>query len=119
MRKASSRAPLVGRRLGSVSREKEKKRKEAEERNSRYKQLKPLEKRLEEVESRLEVLMIENAQLYSKLAESNLYDADQKGHLIKTMEQQRDLKKVEQALMKEWDQLTISIEQIQKKQGSS
>ena len=35
------------------------------------------------------------------------------------MKQQRDLKKVEQALMKEWDQLTISIEQIKKKSGSS
>ena len=103
----------------SSSLEKEKKRKEAEERNSRYKQLKPLEKRLEEVESRLEILMMENAQLFSKLADPNLYDADQKDHLIKTIEQQKDLKKLEKELMKEWDQLTISIDQIQKKQGSS
>jgi len=94
--------------------EKERKRKEAQERNSRYKQLKPLEKRLEEVENRLEMLMMENEQLQSKLAESNLYQANQKNLLIATIEQQRDLKKVEQALIKEWDQLTMSIEKIQK-----
>ena len=43
---------------------------------------------------------------------------DQKDRLIKTMKQQRDFKKEEQALMKEWDHLTISIEQIQINQGS-
>ena len=100
---------------GSSSLEKERKRNEAEERNLRYKQLKPLEKRLAEVESRLETLMMENEQLHSKLAESLIYEADQKDRLIKTMTQQRDLKKVEKELMTEWDQLTISIEQIQKK----
>ena len=104
---------------GSSSIEKERKRNEAEERNLRYKQLKPLEKRLAEVESRLETLMMENEQLHSKLADSLIYEADQKDRLIKTMTQQRDLKKIEQALMNEWDQLTRSIEQIQKKQGSS
>ena len=104
---------------GSSSIEKERKRNEAEERNLRYKQLKPLEKRLAEVESRLETLMMENEQLHAKLADSLIYEADQKDRLIKTMTQQRDLKKIEQALMNEWDQLTRSIEQIQKKQGSS
>ncbi|MBC8282475.1 MAG: ABC-F family ATP-binding cassette domain-containing protein [Nitrospinae bacterium] len=93
--------------------EKERKRKEAEERNLRYKKLKPLEKRLAEVESRLEVLMMENEQLESKLAEPDIYESDQKDRLMKTMEQQRSLKEEEQALMKEWDELTISIEQIQ------
>ena len=34
------------------------------------------------------------------------------------MKQQRDLKKEEQTLIKEWDQLTMSIEQIQINQGS-
>ena len=63
--------------------------------------------------------MMENAQLFSKLADSNLYDVDQKDHLIKTIEQQRDLKKLEKELMKEWDQLTMSIEQIQINQGLS
>ena len=69
-----------------------------------------------EVESRLEILMMENEQLHSKLAESFIYEANQKDLLIKIMKQQRDLQKAEQALMKEWDQLTISIEQIQKNQ---
>jgi ATP-binding cassette, subfamily F, member 3 len=94
--------------------EKERKRQEAEERNLRYKQLKPLEKRLAEVESRLEILMGENEQLQSELADSNIYEADQKDRLMKTMEQQRSIKEEERGLMEEWDDLTRSIEQVQK-----
>ena len=94
--------------------EKERKRQEAEERNLRYKQLKPLEKRLVEVESRLEILMAENELLQSELADSNIYEADQKDCLMKTMEQQRNVKDQERGLMEEWDDLTLSIEQIQK-----
>ncbi len=94
--------------------DKDRKRKEAEDRNLRYKQLKPLEKRLMEVESRLEVLMIDNERLQSELADSSIYDADQKDRLMKTMEQQRILKEEEQVLMNEWDELTLSIEQIEK-----
>ena len=94
--------------------EKERKRQEAEERNLRYKKLKPLEKRLVEVESRLEILMAENELLQSELADSNIYEADQKDCLMKTMEQQRNVKDQERGLMEEWDDLTLSIEQIQK-----
>ena len=94
--------------------EKERKRQEAEERNLRYKQLKPLEKRLVEVESRLEILMAENELLQKELADSNIYEADQKDCLMKTMEQQRNVKDEERGLMEEWDDLTLSIEQIQK-----
>ena len=94
--------------------EKERKRQEAEERNLRYKKLKPLEKRLVEVESRLEILMAENELLQSELADSNIYEADQKDCLMKTMEQQRNVKGEERGLMEEWDDLTLSIEQIQK-----
>ena len=97
-----------------ISIEKERKRQEAEERNLRYKKLKPLEKRLVEVESRLEILMAENEQLQSELADSNIYEADQKDCLMKTMEQQRNVKDEERGLMEEWDDLTLSIEQIQK-----
>ena len=93
--------------------EKERKRQEAEERNLRYKKLKPLEKRLVEVESRLEILMAENELLQSELADSNIYEADQKDCLMKTMEQQRNVKDEERGLMEEWDDLTLSIEQIQ------
>ena len=95
--------------------EKERKRKEAEERNLRYKSLKPLEARLEEVENRLEILIAENEKLQSELADSGIYEADQKGRLMKTMEQQRNLNDEEQTLMKEWDELTLSIEDVQKK----
>ena len=94
--------------------EKERKRQEAEERNLRYKKLKPLEKRLVEVESRLEILMAENELLQSELADSNIYEADQKDCLMKTMEQQRNVKDEERGLMEEWDDLTLSIEQILK-----
>ena len=90
------------------------KRKEAEERNLRYKSLKPLEARLEEVENHLEILIAENEKLQSELADSGIYEADQKGRLIKTMEQQRNLNDEEQTLMKEWDELTLSIEEVQK-----
>ena len=94
--------------------EKERKRQEAEERNLRYKKLKPLEKRLVEVESRLEILMAENELLQSELADSNIYEADQKDCLMKTIEQQRNVKDEERGLIEEWDDLTLSIEQIQK-----
>jgi ATP-binding cassette subfamily F protein 3 len=94
--------------------EKERKRKEAEERNLRYKSLKPLEARLEEVENRLEILIAENEKLQLELVDSGIYEADQKGRLMKTMEQQRNLNDEEQTLMKEWDELTLSIEEVQK-----
>ncbi len=103
----------VSERSVASSIEKDRKRQEAEERNQRYKQLKPLEKRLAEVESRLEILMAENEQLQSELAESNIYEADQKDRLMETMEQQRNVKDEEQGLMEEWDELSLSIEQIQ------
>ena len=94
--------------------EKERKRKEAEERNLRYKQLKPLEVRLAKVEDRLEVLMEESEQMQSDLADSGIYETEQKDRLMKTMEQQRNLKEEEQNLMNEWDELTRSIEKINK-----
>ena len=94
--------------------EKERKRKEAEERSLRYKSLKPLEARLEEVENRLEILIAENEKLQSELVDSGIYEEDQKSRLMKTMEQQRNLNDEEQTLMKEWDELTLSIEEVQK-----
>jgi ATP-binding cassette, subfamily F, member 3 len=97
----------------STSVEKERKRQEAEARNLRYKKLKPLEKRLAEVENRLETLMAENEQLQSELADSNIYEDNQKDRLMKTMEQQRNVKEEETDLMGEWDELNLSIEQIQ------
>jgi hypothetical protein len=68
---------------------------------------------LTKVESRLEILMAENEQLQSELADSNIYETDQKDRLMKTMKQQRNIKDEERGLMEEWDELNLSIEQIQ------
>ena len=70
---------------------------------------------MEEVENCLEILIAENEKLQLELVDSRIYEADQKGRLIKTMEQQRNLNEEEQTLIKEWDELTLSIEEIQKK----
>ena len=56
----------------------------------------------------------ENQQLQSDLADSGIYETEQKDRLMKTMEQQRNLKEEEQNLMNEWDELTRSIEEINK-----
>ncbi len=93
--------------------DKERKRKEAEERNQRYKSLKPLQKKLVEVEFRLEVLMQTNATLQTQLADAGIYEADQKIRLLKTLAEQNKLKAEEKILMEEWNELTISVEQIE------
>ena len=111
--KVGQQTKVIEKKIPSVL-EKERKRKEAQERNLRYEKLKPLEVRLIEVESRLEILMGENEKLQLDLANSGIYELEQKDRLMKTMERQRDLKEEEQDLMKEWDGLTLSIEEIKK-----
>lgn len=93
---------------------KERKRKEAEERNDRYKNLKPLQIRLAEVESRLEVLMQTKEALQTRLADANIYEANQKSRLMETLDQQNILKAEEKILMQEWDELTVAVEQFKK-----
>ncbi|MBT5028059.1 MAG: ATP-binding cassette domain-containing protein [Nitrospina sp.] len=93
--------------------DKDRKRKEAEERNQRYKNLKPLQTRLQKVESRLEVLMQENDSLHTQLADAGIYEADQKSRLLETLEQENTLKAEEKILMQEWDELTMAVEQLQ------
>ena len=90
----------------------EKKKKEAEERNQRYKNLKPLQARLAKVESRLEVLMQTNETLQSRLADTSIYEEDQKSRLLGALEEQIVLKAEEKNLMQEWDNLTVAIEKI-------
>jgi ATP-binding cassette, subfamily F, member 3 len=90
----------------------EKKKKEAEERNQRYKNLKPLQTRLAKVESRLEVLMQTNETLQSRLADTSIYEADQKSRLLGALEEQIILKAEEKNLIQEWDNLTVAIEKI-------
>ncbi len=94
--------------------DKERKRKEAGERNQRYKNLKPLQTRLAKVESRLEVLMQTNEVLQGQLASAGIYEADQKSRLMETLEQQNTLKTEEKILMQEWDELTMAIEEIER-----
>lgn len=99
--------------LSSSKLGKEKKRTEAEARNQLYKKLKPLQKRLVEVESRLEVLMQTNETLQTQLADTDIYGADQKNRLLETLEQQNKLKAEEKTLMEEWDELTVTVEQLE------
>lgn len=91
----------------------ERKKKEAEVRNQRYKSLKPLQTRLAKVESRLEVLMQTNETLQAQLADSAIYEEDQKSRLLGTLEEQTTLKAEEKILMQEWDELTLAIERIE------
>ncbi len=92
----------------------EQKKKEAEERNQRYKNLKPLQTRLDKVESRLEILMQTNEALQTQLADTSIYVDDQKPRLLKTLEEQITLKAEEKTLVQEWDELTVAIEAIEK-----
>ena len=91
----------------------DRKKKEAEERNQRYKDLKPLQTRLAKVESRLEVLMQTNEALQAQLSDAGIYEEDEKPRLLKTLEEQTKLKAEEKILMREWDELTVAIEQIE------
>lgn len=92
---------------------KDRKKKEAEERNQRYKSLKPLQTRLAKVESRLEVLMQTNETLQEQLANPDIYEESEKSRLLKTLEEQTTLKAEEKTLMQEWDELTVAIEKIE------
>jgi ATP-binding cassette subfamily F protein 3 len=91
----------------------DRKKKEAEERNQRYKNLKPLQTRLAKAESRLEVLMQTNETLQAQLADAKIYEEGAKPRLLKTLEEQTTLKAEEKILMQEWDELTVEIEQIE------
>jgi ATP-binding cassette, subfamily F, member 3 len=91
----------------------ERKKKEARERNQRYKNLKPLQARLNKVESRLEDLMQANDILQTRLADVAIYEADQKPFLLETLEKQIALQAEEKTLMQEWDNLTVAIGQIE------
>ncbi len=91
----------------------ERKKKEAEERNQRYKNLKPLQTRLAKVESRLEVLMCTNEALQARFTDVGIYEDDQKIFLLETLQEQKTLKAEEKILMQEWDELTVAIEGIE------
>jgi ATP-binding cassette subfamily F protein 3 len=103
-----------GKDLSSSQLNRERKKKEAEERNQRYKNLKPLQTKLAKVESRLELLMQTNETLQRRLADASIYEDGQKPRLLKTLEEQTTLKAEEKTLLQEWDELTVAIEEIEK-----
>ena len=65
------------------------------------------------MESRLEVLMETNEALQTQLSDAGIYEEDEKPRLLKTLEEQTTLKAEEKILMREWDELTVAIEQIE------
>ena len=103
---------VIAKNPSSAKLNREQKKREAEERNQRYKNLKPLQARLAEVESRLEVLMQINETLQSRLADTSIYKENQKSRLLGALEEQITLKAEEKNLMQEWDNLIVAIEKI-------
>jgi len=55
-----------------------------------------------------------NEALQTQLADTGLYEAEQKSRLMETLEQQNTLKAEEKVLIEEWDELTVAIEEIEK-----
>jgi ATP-binding cassette subfamily F protein 3 len=99
----------------TVSRQdRDRKRREAEERNERHRILKPLKSRLEQNEHKLEEVLKEKTQVELTLADPTIYEASRKKELIGLIEQQKDLSVEEKNLMEEWNHLTIQIEQAEK-----
>ena len=66
-----------------------------------------------EVESRLEGLMQTKEDLQTQLADTGIYEAEQKSRLMETLGKQNTLKAEEKILMEEWDSITVAIEQIE------
>ncbi len=93
--------------------DKERKRREAEERNARHRKLKPLKKRVEEIEPQLEKILKEKEEVENKLGASDIYQNERKADLATLLEQQGKLNRQEQKLMKEWDRLMAQIEPLE------
>ena len=93
---------------------KEQKRREAEARNKKHRQLKPLENRLKKVEARLEQVMQDKQNIEAKLADSALYQEDQKTDLLDALARQKDLAYEENSLLTEWDSIKTQIEDFAK-----
>ena len=53
-----------------------------------------------------------NEALQARLAETSIYEEDQKSRLLGTLEEQITLKAEEKNLLQEWDKLTVEIEKI-------
>ena len=90
---------------------KDQKRNKAREKNEKHRQIKPLKARLREVEKRLEQVMKEKNKADQEMGDPTIHQADQKKRLLKVIQKQTKLGQEEGQLMKEWDELTQSIEQ--------
>ena len=90
---------------------KEQKRREAEARNKKHRQLKPLASRLKKVEARLEQVMQDKQKIEEKLADSALYEEQQKADLRDALARQKNLVYEENTLLTEWDSLSTEIQQ--------
>jgi len=97
----------------SAKKDKQRKREEAEARNQLYRQLKPLQDKLKKVEQKLEVIMKQKQSVETELADSELYQKDNKSQLKEALEQQKTLAWEEEKLTKEWDLLSEKIEDVQ------
>ena len=95
-----------------AKKDKEQKRREAEARNARYRQLKPLKERLQEVERQLETVLHDKQEIETQLADPGLYQDDNKTVLQDILAKQKVLQKEESTLMTEWDDLHTRIESI-------
>jgi ATP-binding cassette subfamily F protein 3 len=102
----------------SSKKDKKRKREEAEARNQRYRQLKPLQDKLKKVEQKLEVIMEQKQAVEIKLADSGLYQEENKSQLKEILEQQKTLAWEEEKLTKEWDLLSEKIEDAQNSPAS-
>jgi len=92
--------------------DRERKRREAEERNDRHRRLKPLKAELEKVESALERVMEDKAASEMELADPAIHQAAEKSRLLKTLERQKQLADEENRLMNEWDRLSQTLEEL-------
>ncbi len=93
--------------------ERDRKRREAEDRNRKHKIIKPLKSRLQKVEARLEEVLAEKAAVEEKLAESAIYESVNKPQLMEALSQQTELANEEKSLTEEWDKLSTKIDQAE------
>ena len=90
--------------------DKDRKRREAQERNARYRKIKPLEEKLRKIESRLEAVLKEKTKIEEQLADSELYQDERKEQLGIALENQKKAVREETQLMNEWDQVSAELE---------
>jgi len=97
-----------------AKKDKDRKRREAEARNTRYRKLKPLKERLKQIEQKLETVLQGKQDLEVQLADPGIYQEDNKASLQGLLARQKELQKEESKLMTEWDDLHTKIAIVDK-----